>query len=56
MNNKSSAGGYFKRIDLFRKLPNDMTQGTLSGGIISIIFAIFMIYLFIHEYVEYSTH
>ena len=56
MSNQSSIGGIFKSFDLFRKLPSDITHGTSSGGVISLLFIIFMIFLTIHEIDEYSHH
>lgn len=47
-----------KSIDFFRKTPRDLTEASLSGAGISIIAAVFMIFLFgmeLHSYLTIST-
>lgn len=48
-----------KRFDVYRKLPHDLTEPTLSGAFVSIIACAFMTLLFLTELAEYlkvSTH
>ncbi|KAJ0671611.1 putative Thioredoxin domain, endoplasmic reticulum vesicle transporter [Helianthus annuus] len=47
-----------KAIDFFRKTPRDLTEASLSGAGISIIAAVFIIFLFgmeLHSYLTIST-
>lgn len=44
-----------RRLDLFRKVPTDLTQTTLSGAIFSIGCVIFMSVLFLSELVDFLT-
>lgn len=38
-----------KSLDVFRKLPSDLTEPTFSGALVSIISTIIMVTLFISE-------
>ncbi|CAG9317000.1 unnamed protein product [Blepharisma stoltei] len=42
-----------KRFDVYRKLPHDLTEPTLSGAFVSIIACAFMTLLFLTELAEY---
>lgn len=44
-----------RRLDLFRKVPTDLTQTTLSGAIFSICCVMFMTILFLSELFDYLT-
>jgi len=44
-----------RRLDIYRKVPKDLTQPTLTGAIISICSCLFMTFLFISELKEYLT-
>ncbi|RUS83408.1 hypothetical protein EGW08_008829 [Elysia chlorotica] len=44
-----------RRFDIYRKVPKDLTQPTLTGAIISISSCLFMLFLFISELKEYLT-
>nr|GEY48327.1 protein disulfide-isomerase 5-4 [Tanacetum cinerariifolium] len=44
-----------RSIDFFRKTPRDLTEASLSGAGISIIAAVFMIFLFGMELNSYLT-
>lgn len=45
----------FKRLDIYRKVPKDLTQPTNSGAIISICCIAFMTILFLSELVDFLT-
>lgn len=45
----------FKRLDIYRKVPQDLTQTTYGGAIISICCIVFMKILFISELIDYLT-
>lgn len=42
-----------KKLDVYRKVPADLTEPTLSGAIVSIVAASFMVLLFFSELSEY---
>lgn len=42
-----------KKIDVYRKVPNDLTEPTFSGAVISVIALSCMVFLFITELVAY---
>jgi hypothetical protein len=42
-----------KKLDVYRKVPTDLTEPTLSGAIVSIVAASFMVLLFFSELSEY---
>lgn len=44
-----------RRLDLFRKVPTDLTQTTISGALFSICCVVFMSILFISELVDFLT-
>lgn len=46
---------HLRRLDLFRKVPTDLTQTTLSGAIFSICCVLFMTVLFLSELTDYLT-
>lgn len=45
----------FKRLDIYRKVPKDLTQPTNSGAIISICCIVFMTILFLSELIDFLT-
>jgi hypothetical protein len=54
----SSALDRLRSLDVYRKIPKDYTESTLSGAMISVVSAICMIILFISElnsYLEVDT-
>lgn len=44
----------FKRFDLYRKVPRDITEPTLSGAVVSICTVSFALYLFVSECLVYT--
>ncbi|XP_055783845.1 endoplasmic reticulum-Golgi intermediate compartment protein 1-like [Salvelinus fontinalis] len=38
-----------RRLDIYRKVPKDLTQPTYTGAVVSIICCIFMLFLFLSE-------
>jgi len=46
-------GNRLKNFDVYRKLPTDLTEPTLSGALISIISTLIMIILFLSEFSAY---
>jgi len=44
-----------RRLDIYRKVPKDLTQPTLTGAIISIFCVCFMTFLFVCETLQYFT-
>lgn len=44
-----------RRLDIYRKVPKDLTQPTLGGAVISICCIIFMTILFLSELVDFLT-
>lgn len=44
-----------KNFDMYRKLPSDLTEPTLSGAIVSLLSTIIMLVLFISEFNGYLT-
>ncbi|CAL1544392.1 unnamed protein product [Lymnaea stagnalis] len=44
-----------RRFDIYRKVPKDLTQPTLTGALISICSCLFMTFLFISELRDYLT-
>jgi len=44
-----------RRLDIYRKVPKDLTQPTVSGAIISICCVLFMTILFVSELVDFLT-
>lgn len=44
-----------KRLDIYRKVPKDLTQPTISGAVISICCVVFMTVLFVSELVDFLT-
>jgi Endoplasmic reticulum vesicle transporter/Endoplasmic Reticulum-Golgi Intermediate Compartment (ERGIC) len=47
--------GKLKRFDVYRKLPQDLTEPTVSGAMVSIVACSFMILLFLSELNAYLT-
>ena len=47
--------GKLKRFDVYRKLPQDLTEPTISGAIVSIVACSFMMLLFLSELNAYLT-
>lgn len=45
----------FKRLDIYRKVPKDLTQPTTGGAIISICCIVFMTILFLSELIDFLT-
>eukprot|EP00744_Colponema_vietnamica_P003898 GILI01005909.1.p1 GENE.GILI01005909.1~~GILI01005909.1.p1 ORF type:complete len:336 (+),score=86.99 GILI01005909.1:52-1059(+) len=43
----------FKQLDVYRKIPNDLSQATLSGGAISLIAIVLMSIFFFAEFLSY---
>ena len=48
-------GRAFRSVDFYRKLPRDMTEGTVSGSVISIFAAVLMTFLLLSELRSYSS-
>jgi len=46
-------GNKLKNFDVYRKLPKDLTEPTLSGALVSIISTVIMVCLFISEFSSY---
>lgn len=44
-----------KKFDIYRDIPRDLTEQTLTGAIVSILCGIFIFYLFISEFLTYLT-
>ena len=44
-----------RNMDFYRKIPKDLTEGTFSGGGLSVAGAVFMIILFVLELNNYMT-
>ncbi|CAG0891053.1 unnamed protein product [Darwinula stevensoni] len=44
-----------KRFDIYRKVPKDLTQPTLTGAVISIACCIFMTFLFLSEFMSFMS-
>ena len=44
------------RFDIYRKVPKDLTQPTLTGACISISSVLFITYLFLSELFLFLTH
>ncbi len=51
----SSIANRFKSLDVYRKLPSDLTESTMSGAIVSLIATIVMLFLFITELQGYMA-
>lgn len=45
----------FRRLDIYRKVPKDLTQPTASGAVISILCVAFMTILFVSELIDFLT-
>ncbi|XP_052772517.1 endoplasmic reticulum-Golgi intermediate compartment protein 1-like isoform X3 [Mya arenaria] len=45
-----------RRFDIYRKVPKDLTQPTLTGACISICSVLFMMYLFLSELIGFLQH
>lgn len=45
----------FKRLDIYRKVPKDLTQPTVGGAVISICCIVFMTILFLSELIDFLT-
>ncbi|XP_063435410.1 endoplasmic reticulum-Golgi intermediate compartment protein 1-like isoform X2 [Mytilus trossulus] len=45
-----------RRFDIYRKVPKDLTQPTLTGAVISISSVLFILYLFLSELSLFLTH
>jgi len=43
------------RLDIYRKIPKDLTQPTVSGAIISICCMVFMTFLFLSELLHFIS-
>ena len=43
------------RLDIYRKIPKDLTQPTIAGAIISICCCVFMAFLFISELMHFIS-
>jgi hypothetical protein len=48
-----SLRGKIRNLDVFRKVPSELCQPTNVGGLVSIITATLILYLFIHELQSY---
>jgi len=44
-----------RRLDIYRKIPKDLTQPTIAGAIISICCCVFMAFLFISELMHFIS-
>lgn len=42
-----------RRLDVYRKIPKDLTQPTLTGGIVSICCCLFLLFLFLSEFIAF---
>ncbi len=49
----NSISGRLKSFDMYKKLPRDLTEPTLSGAMVSIVSVIIMIILFTSELAAY---
>ena len=47
--------GKLKKFDVYRKLPQDLTEPTISGAMVSIVACSFMLILFLSELTTYLT-
>uniref|UniRef100_A0A667GCM0 Endoplasmic reticulum-Golgi intermediate compartment protein n=1 Tax=Lynx canadensis TaxID=61383 RepID=A0A667GCM0_LYNCA len=45
----------FRRFDIYRKVPKDLTQPTYTGAIISICCCLFILFLFLSELTGFIT-
>lgn len=45
----------FKKLDLYRDIPKDLTEPTLVGAIVSVVCTLIMVYLFLSEFMSYLT-
>lgn len=45
----------FKSFDVYRKLPTDLSEPTISGGIVSLTFSLLMLILFVSEFRTFLT-
>ena len=41
--------GKLRQLDIYRKLPSDLTEPTMSGALVSIVSTIIMVFLFMTE-------
>jgi hypothetical protein len=41
--------GKLRQLDIYRKLPADLTEPTMSGALVSIVSTIIMVFLFMTE-------
>ena len=48
-------GRAFRSVDFYRKLPRDMTEGTVSGSVMSIFAATLMAFLLLSELRSYAS-
>ncbi len=46
----NSVSSKLKSFDIYRKLPSDLTEPTLSGALVSIVSTVIMLLLFISEF------
>lgn len=46
-------GNKLKHFDVYRKVPTDLTESTLSGALVSIISTFVMVALFISEFAAF---
>ena len=46
---------HIKKLDVYRKLPTDLTEPTASGAIISLVATIVMALLFLSEFNTYLS-
>ena len=51
----SSKGGWLEAIHLYRKVPRDLTDATALGGVLSMLCAVTMAYLFVSNIAEYMS-
>ena len=51
----SSKGGWLESIHLYRKVPRDLTDATRLGGLLSLMCAVVMAYLFVSNIAEYMS-
>uniref|UniRef100_A0A8C9A0V2 Endoplasmic reticulum-Golgi intermediate compartment protein n=1 Tax=Prolemur simus TaxID=1328070 RepID=A0A8C9A0V2_PROSS len=45
----------FRRFDIYRKVPKDLTQPTYTGAIISVCCCLFILFLFLSELTGFIT-
>jgi endoplasmic reticulum-Golgi intermediate compartment protein 1 len=44
-----------KRLDIYRKVPKDLTQPTTTGAVISVSCCLFITFLFLSEFIGFIS-